>query len=74
MDFRDILTKKMEAQGTPVSNQGTPEDRNRQLKRSDGLCVRIPRNRCVLWRILHISPTCSGEWLFDEGGIANREA
>ena len=23
MDFRDILAKKMEAQGTPVSNQGT---------------------------------------------------
>lgn len=32
MDFRDILTKKMEDQGTPVSNQGTPADRNRQAE------------------------------------------
>ena len=32
MDFRDILAKKMEAQGTPVSNQGTPADRNRQAE------------------------------------------
>lgn len=30
MDFRDILTKKMEAQGTPVSNQGTPASQIRQ--------------------------------------------
>ena len=67
MDFRDILTKKMEA-------QGTPEDRNRQDETVRRTVRQNPQKPMCPMAHPAYFPYLFREWLFDEGGIANREA